>query len=164
MLSASETSHLSIKETKPVLPCLHEHLEKRDADTYDSPLKKGTLRYDYFLLYRTEPITVGNRSPTSFQMEDAQRNDSRRVAHRVLRVLRTRLPRRGLRRERSARRWHLQGEMVAVGSVVEFRNGNTSMTFRTKNSGRARSWPSRTLTARSAPSPDPSTASASSTS
>ena len=31
------------QETKPVLPCLHEHLEKRDADAYESPLKN--LRY-----------------------------------------------------------------------------------------------------------------------
>ena len=27
------------QETRPVLPCLHEHLERRDADTYESPLK-----------------------------------------------------------------------------------------------------------------------------
>ena len=64
-----KTSHLSIKETKPVLPCLHEHLEKRDADTYDSPLKKGTLRYDRCPIYCTEVLQQNrtNCSAIAFQ-------------------------------------------------------------------------------------------------
>ncbi len=146
------------QETKPVLPCLHDHLEE-DADTYQSKNRIGRFLecfvtisssispfpflscFPFFKLFSVYPLFPASwlhgysfSSPRSLggppTLEDEERPELCRAPGRVLRVLRARIQGGGLHRQRT-QKWRVIQGMMGLNLLLPELERNSKKSNRT---------------------------------